>query len=94
MLPWIAMGYPFSRHASLASYSPYQLLYGREHILPSSIQEKLAHVVDLDDPNVWAECLQKQAQFFQRAMPMAIENLSIAQHCNTLRYACIHSGAY
>jgi hypothetical protein len=33
MLPWIAMGYCFSRQTSLASYSPYQLLYGREPIL-------------------------------------------------------------
>ena len=25
---------------------------------------------------------------------MAMENLSIAQHCDTLRYVCIRSGAY
>ena len=57
MLPWIAMGYRFSRHASLASHSLYQLLYGRENILLSFIREKLAFAVDLDDPNIWAECL-------------------------------------
>ena len=94
MLPWIAMGYRFSRQASLASYTPYQLLYGREPVLPSSIREKLAPVVDLDDPDVWAQCLQERAQFFQRAMPMAMENLSIAQHRDTLRYARIRNGAY
>ena len=94
MLPWIAIGYQFSRHASLASYSMYKLLYGREPILPSSIREKLAPIVDLDDPNIWAKCLQERAQFFQRAMPMAMENLSIAQHHDTLRYACIRSGTY
>ena len=90
MLPWIAMGYRFSRHASLAFYNPYKLLYGLEPILPSSIREKLAPVVDLDDPNIWTECLQEWAQFFQRAM----ENLSIAQHCDTLLYARICNGAY
>lgn len=89
MLPWIAMGYQFRRQASLASYSPYQLLYGREPILPSSIRQKLAPIVDLDDPDVWAQCLHDRAKFFQRAMPMAI-----AQHRDTLRYARIHSGAY
>jgi hypothetical protein len=94
MLPWIAMGYQFSRQTSLASYSLYQLLYGREPIFPSFIREKLAPVVDLDDPNIWAECLQEGGQFFQRAMPMAMENLSIAQHRDTLRYARIRSGAY
>ena len=57
MLPYVAMGYRFSWQASLASYSPYQLLYIREPILPSSVQEKLTLVVDLDDPDVWAQCL-------------------------------------
>ena len=88
------MGYRFSRQASLASSCPYQLLYGREPILPNSIWEKLAHVVDLDDPNIWAKCLHDRTQFFHRVMPMAIENLSIAQHRDTLRYARIRSGAY
>ena len=52
MLLWIAMGYQFSKHASLTSYNLYQLLYGREHVFPSSIQGKLGHVVDLGNPNV------------------------------------------
>ena len=88
------MGYGFSRQASLVSYSPYQLFYGCEPILPSSNRGKLAPIVDLDDPNVWAQCLHDCAKFFQRAMPMAMENLAIAQHCDTLRYARIRSGAY
>jgi len=93
-LPWIAMGYRFSRQASLASYSPYQLLYGREPILPSAVREKLDPVVDLDDPKVWIQVLQERAEYFQRAMPMAMENLAIAQHRDKLRYARIKSGAY
>ena len=68
--------------------------YGREPILPSSIWEKLAPIVDLDDPNFWAECLQKRAQFLLTTMPMAMGNLSIAQHRHTLGYARIHSGVY
>jgi hypothetical protein len=47
----------------LASYSLYQLLYGREPILLNSTREKLAPVVDLDDPNIWAECLQERTHF-------------------------------
>ena len=70
------------------------MLYGHEAIFPNSIWEKLAHVVDVDDPNIWAECLHERAQFFQRAMPMAMENLSIVKHRETLRYARICSGAY
>ena len=37
----------------------------------------VAYVVDLDDPNIWAKCLQERAQFLQRAIPMAMENLFI-----------------
>jgi transposase-like protein len=33
-LPWIAMGYRFSKHASLASFSPSYLLFGRHPVLP------------------------------------------------------------
>ena len=51
------MEYRFSRHASLSSFIPYQLLYGREPALPSAVREKLHPVVDLDDPEVWAQTL-------------------------------------
>ena len=77
------MGYRFSRQASLAAFSSYQVLYGREPILPSSVWEKLAAVVDLDDPEMWIQCWRDRAEFFKRPMPMAMENLSIAQHHNT-----------
>jgi hypothetical protein len=73
MLLWIAMGYRFNKQTSLASYNPHQLMYGREPILLSFIQEKSAFVVDLDDPNIWAESLQERAQFFQNAIPMAMK---------------------
>ena len=46
------MGYRFSRQASLSSFSSYQLLYGREPVLPSTMRETLHPVVDLDDPEV------------------------------------------
>ena len=58
------MGYRFSRQASLSSFSPYQLLYGREPVLPSAVREKLHPMVDLDDPEVWAQTLQDRAEYF------------------------------
>jgi hypothetical protein len=63
MLPWIAIDYRFNKHVSLASYVLYQLLYGREPIFLSSIQEKLTHVVDLDDPDIWAYCLHERDNY-------------------------------
>ena len=69
-------------------------MYGTEPVLPSAVREKLHPVVDLDDPEVWAQTLQDRAEYFRKAMPMALENLAIAQHRDTLRYARIRSGAY
>jgi len=50
--------------------------------------------VDLDSPSTWARVIVKRAVPFKRVMPMAMENLSIAQHRNTLRYAHTRGGSY
>jgi hypothetical protein len=50
--------------------------------------------VDLDSLATWAKVIAKKAALFRRVMPMAIENLSITQHRNTLRYAHTRGGSY
>jgi len=79
-LPYIALGYMMSKHASLSHFSPYFLLFGRHPILPSSIAAQMDQVVDLDSPTIWAKVITERAVLFRRVMPMAMENLSIAQH--------------
>ncbi|PTQ36949.1 hypothetical protein MARPO_0060s0038 [Marchantia polymorpha] len=88
------MGYRFSRQASLASFSPYFLLYGRDPDLPTSIRRESSEVVNLDDPNMWVRVCFQRAELFRRVMPAAFENLAIAQHRDTLRYATIRGGGY
>jgi hypothetical protein len=51
-------------------------------------------VVDLDSLTTWARVIAEKAAQFRRVMPMAMENLSIAQHWDTLRYAHTWSGSY
>jgi hypothetical protein len=46
--------------------------------------------VDLDSPTIIA----KRAVLFRRVMPMAMENLSIAQHRDTLWYTHTQGGSY
>jgi len=41
-----------------------------------------------------ARVITKKVVLFKRVMPMAMENLSIAQHRNTLWYAHIRGGNY
>jgi len=42
--------------------------------------------MDLDSQATWARVITERAALFRRVMPMAMENLSIAQHQNTLWY--------
>jgi hypothetical protein len=48
----------------------------------------------MDNPDTWALVNEQWAELFKRVMPMALENLSIAQHCDTLQYATIRGGGY
>jgi hypothetical protein len=54
-LPWLTMGCRFNRQASLASFTPYFLLFGCHPELPTSIRRDVMVVVNLDDPSM---CLQ------------------------------------
>jgi hypothetical protein len=93
-LPSIAMGYKMSKHASLSHFFPYFLLFGKHPIPPSSIVAQMDQVVDLDSPTTWAKVIAERAALFRRVMPMAMENLSIAQHRDTLQYAHTQGGSY
>ncbi len=79
-LPYIAMGYMMSKHASLSHFSPYFLLFRRHPIPPSSISTQMDQVLDLDSPTTWARVIAERVVLFMRVMPMAMENMSIAQH--------------
>jgi hypothetical protein len=77
-LPYIAMGYKMSKHASLSHFSPYFPLCWKQPIPPSSIITQMDQVVDLDCATTWARVITNMAILFGRVMPMAMENLSIA----------------
>jgi len=69
-----------SKHASLSHFAPSILFFGRHPIPPSSIAVQMDQVVDLDSPATWARVIVERAALFKRVMPMAMKNLSIAQH--------------
>lgn len=94
-LPYVVLGYRVSVQASLASMSPYYLLYGRHPVLPNIVKDSITREVD------WSrdvqQCLQdiaERAKLFERIVPMAMNNLVIAQHRDQLRYAHTRSGGY
>jgi hypothetical protein len=51
-------------------------------------------VVDLDSLAIWARDIAERVALFKKVVLMAMENLSIAQHQNTLRYAHTQGGSY
>jgi len=93
-LPYIAMGYRMSKHTFLFHFTPYFLFFGRHPIPPSSIATQMDQVVDLDSPATWAKVIAERVALFRKVMPMAMQNLSIAQHQDTLRYAHTRGGSY
>jgi len=77
-LPYIAMGYRMSKHASLFHFFPYFLLFGRHPVPPFSIAAQMDQVVDLNSPATWARVIAERDVLFRRVIPMAMENLCIA----------------
>jgi hypothetical protein len=88
------MEYRFNRQTSLASFSPYFLLYGRDPNLPTKIRRESSEVVNLDDLKMWLRVCSQRAELFRRVMLATFENLAIVQHRDTLRYATIRGGGY
>jgi hypothetical protein len=78
----------------LASFSPYFLLYDQNLDLLTTICRESIEVVNLDDLEMWLKVCSQHAKLFQRVMPTSFENLAIAQHRDTLRYAIIWGGGY
>jgi hypothetical protein len=88
------MGYRMSRQNSLAGYSPYFLLFDRWPIIGTAIRKVYSKVADLDNPKTWARVVEKRARVFEKKLPIAFNNLAIAQHRDTLRYAHTRLGDY
>lgn len=93
LLPGIVLAYNCSPQTS-TKQAPYALLYGREPLLPVQAAARMRQEVDPDDPETAALDLAQRVEFLRSAVPMAMGNLEIAQHRDTLRYARVHGGGY
>jgi hypothetical protein len=82
------------KHASLSHFSPYFLLCERHPIPPCFATTQMDQVVDLDSPSIWAKVIAKRVVLLRSVMPKAMENLSIAQCQDTLRYANTRGDSY
>ena len=89
---WITLAYRCSPNSS-SGFSPYELLYARQPVIPPAIRSSMAAPIDYD-PSAAATDLLQRKQLVQRQCPEALANLSIAQHRDLKRYAQVRSSSY
>jgi hypothetical protein len=58
------------------------------------VRDVLQKVVDLDSPAEWARLINERAKVFKKHMPIAFNNLAVAQHRDMLRYTKTRSGTF
>jgi hypothetical protein len=92
-LPWVMLGYNASPQAA-TGLSPYQLMHAVTPIVPPAIKERLEQPVDFDNSDAAVADFLARARLVKDRCVMAGDNLRIAQHRDTLRYAKLRSGTY
>jgi site-specific DNA-cytosine methylase/transposase-like protein len=90
---WAVMGYRCSKQRS-TGLSPYEMLYARAPVIPSALQESFAEPIDLDNDDAAVRDLLLRQRLVAEMTPMALQNLSIAQHRDQLRYAKVRAPDY
>ena len=92
-LPWVLLGYRASTQES-TKFSPMQLLYARDPIIPPATMDRMLEPLDFNDPEAAAVELLARVKYIKQAGVVVDNNLRIAQHRDTQRYARVHGGGY
>ena len=92
-VPWLMLGYLCSAQ-SATGFSPYQLLYATPPVVPPAVRERILEPIDFDDVDAAAASVLTRAEIVKRAVPIAMGNIKVAQHRDTLRYAMVKGGAF
>ena len=95
VLPYVMMGYRMSKQKS-TGYSPYFLLYGREPLFQSRIQQLENDMIDtpVDGPQKLKLQLAYRGAILQDVIPLAMRNMAIAQHRDEDRFRRVRGGGY
>ena len=92
-LAWVALGYRVTPQSS-TRFAPYQMLYATLPTVPAAAKERLSEPIDFDNVEVAANSLWERSKVLTRLCVNAGQNLRIAQHQDSLRYAVLRSGSY
>ena len=95
-VPWIALGYNASPQFA-TGFAPCYMLHARHATVPPSVQDKFSNPLnysDGDNMDRLTTILLERAKLAKQACIIAGDNLLIAQHRDTKRYAEVRSGVY
>jgi hypothetical protein len=90
---WLTLGYRCSPHSS-TGFAPYELLFARQPVVPPAIRSGMQQPLQFDVPAAAAVDLLQRQQLVRRLCPVALSNLSIAQHRDQRRYALVRSAGF
>eukprot|EP00873_Tetraselmis_striata_P035580 jgi/Tetstr1/455844/TSEL_042635.t2 len=90
-MPVIEFGYRVSKQAT-TGYSPYFLLFGRDHEAPDQVRALLEEPVDMDNDIAVINLITQRADMLRAAMPKAFERALQAQHRDVVRYRKVRRG--
>eukprot|EP00878_Enallax_costatus_P000909 GHUV01001039.1.p1 GENE.GHUV01001039.1~~GHUV01001039.1.p1 ORF type:complete len:2125 (+),score=442.77 GHUV01001039.1:122-6376(+) len=90
---WLVLGYCCSPQRS-TGISPYELLYARAPVIPPAVQSAISRPVNYDDPDEAVNDLLIRKDKVAQMTPMALQNLTIAQHRDQLRYLKVRAADY
>ncbi|GIL49142.1 hypothetical protein Vafri_5618 [Volvox africanus] len=91
-LAYIMLGYNCSPQSS-SKLAPYHIMHVVEPTIPPAIKERFNADLNLEDAEAAARSIVQRAVVLRRHMAIAGGNLLIAQHRDSLRYACLRGGA-
>eukprot|EP00873_Tetraselmis_striata_P029125 jgi/Tetstr1/449389/TSEL_003898.t1 len=90
-MPVIEFGYRVSKQAT-TGYSPYFLLFGRDHVAPDHVRALLEKPVDMDNDIAVINLITQRADMLRAAMPKAFERALQAQQRDVVRYRKVRRG--
>ena len=90
-IPVIEFGYRVSKQQS-TGFSPYFLLFGRDHYLPEQVRQMAEESVDVENYEAMLDLVVHRSAILRDSMPKAFERALQAQFRDVVRYKKVRRG--
>ena len=93
LLPYVMLGYNCSTHKA-TGFSPYLIFHGVDPTIPPAIKPRFEPGISFDNEEIAVASIIARSDAMRQRIAIAGDNLLIAQHRDTLRYAALRGGGY